>query len=597
MALDTIYNQHLLPEDDSSFDLGSAAKAWRYGYFDNVNIGGIADPFYWTRTGTTLNPKTANDNVDIGSGTFTGVNVTSGADPGHTHSAYLNLDQTTPQTFTNFAGGTGLMKVTAGLLGIDTSAYITGVAWSEITGTQTDINLSGFTNDSGFIATSDVWNSRYGETIPANWDDPVFVKEIRVGDVSSKEFNLLGRINFDTIEEPATITAVLAGAAGNIDNGTHRYKVTYHNVYGETQLSAAYDEVVVTDKTSDGQVTVTIPVSTEEDDVTARTIYRGKAGVSTANYYRMVTINDNTTTEYLDNNADADLEAGDYRNKDDTTSALFYKEDLKFGFFGTNNFSLGFWAMGSGHDVAGWWNFALGAYVMKSITTGGNNVGIGTYALENLENASGTVALGAQSLQNIVSGYDNCAIGFKSMLTCVSGRQNVGVGGYALYTQGSSYSVALGYQAGYKVSATGVVAIGRQALYDGTSATGMTVIGYMAGYSPAGVTANKCTTSTYGTFIGYQSGLASATQRVGAIAIGYKAVVDAAYTLALGGTGAQAIEVVIGATTARDTFDVVGTMIANGYKSSDGSAGVTTTFTNGDAATVTVKNGLITSIV
>ena len=39
-----------------------------------------------------------------------------------------------------------------------------------------------------------------------------------------------------------------------------------------------------------------------------------------------------------------------------------------------------------------------------------------------------------------------------------------------------------------------------------------------------------------------------------------------------------------------------GKVKATGYKSSDGSEGVTTTFTNGDGDTVTVKNGLITDI-
>lgn len=37
----------------------------------------------------------------------------------------LHLNQATPQTFTNLGGGTGLMKVTAGLLGLDTSTYLT----------------------------------------------------------------------------------------------------------------------------------------------------------------------------------------------------------------------------------------------------------------------------------------------------------------------------------------------------------------------------------------------------------------------------------------------------------------------------------------
>ena len=48
--------------------------------------------------------------------------------------------------------------------------------------------------------------------------------------------------------------------------------------------------------------------------------------------------------------------------------------------------------------------------------------------------------------------------------------------------------------------------------------------------------------------------------------------------------------------TALAKIESTGVIQAAGYKSSDASAGVTTTFTNGDAATVTVKNGIITAI-
>ena len=58
--------------------------------------------------------------IKISSPSFTNANET---DP-----LSLHLDQTTPQTFTNLAGGTGLMKVTAGLLGLDTNTYITSSA-------------------------------------------------------------------------------------------------------------------------------------------------------------------------------------------------------------------------------------------------------------------------------------------------------------------------------------------------------------------------------------------------------------------------------------------------------------------------------------
>ena len=49
--------------------------------------------------------------------------------------------------------------------------------------------------------------------------------------------------------------------------------------------------------------------------------------------------------------------------------------------------------------------------------------------------------------------------------------------------------------------------------------------------------------------------------------------------------------------SAANVLETDDTFKAGGYQSSDGSAGVTTTFTNGDGATVTVKNGLITAIV
>ena len=39
----------------------------------------------------------------------------------------LHLNQASPQTFSNLAGGTGLMSVTAGLLGLDTAAYATSL--------------------------------------------------------------------------------------------------------------------------------------------------------------------------------------------------------------------------------------------------------------------------------------------------------------------------------------------------------------------------------------------------------------------------------------------------------------------------------------
>ena len=68
------------------------------------------------------------------------------------------------QTDINLSGFTNDSGFITTIIGLNISdltndsGFITGVAWSEITGTQTDINLSGFTNDSGFITTSDIWD-------------------------------------------------------------------------------------------------------------------------------------------------------------------------------------------------------------------------------------------------------------------------------------------------------------------------------------------------------------------------------------------------------------------------------------------------------
>jgi hypothetical protein len=60
---------------------------------------------------------------------------------------------------------------------------------------------------------------------------------------------------------------------------------------------------------------------------------------------------------------------------------------------------------------------------------------------------------------------------------------------------------------------------------------------------------------------------------------------------------ADALQVQNSAGTVLMDVDAVGVVQAAGYKSSDGSAGWTGTFTGGGGETVTVKNGLITNVV
>jgi len=95
-------------------------------------------------------------------------------------------------------------------------------------------------------------------------------------------------------------------AAGNVDDGTHTYKVTFVNALGESAPSAASGIVTVADQTVNGQVTVTI--TTGPSGTTSRKIYRTVAG-NTGNYKLVGTVANNTATTFNDNVADSGLGA------------------------------------------------------------------------------------------------------------------------------------------------------------------------------------------------------------------------------------------------------------------------------------------------
>lgn len=112
-------------------------------------------------------------------------------------------------------------------------------------------------------------------------------------------------------QEPApgapSAALIALAAAGNVDNGAHRYLVTFVTAAGETQAGTPSAAVTVADKTVNGKVSLTaIPLG--GGAVTSRKLYRTAAGGST--YLLLATLADNSTTTYTDNIADASLGAG-----------------------------------------------------------------------------------------------------------------------------------------------------------------------------------------------------------------------------------------------------------------------------------------------
>jgi len=105
---------------------------------------------------------------------------------------------------------------------------------------------------------------------------------------------------------PGACTGALAGAgAGNVDDGTHSYKITFVDADGETEGGTTSNIVTVADKSTDGQISLT-SIPTGSGSVTSRKIYRTIAG-DTGNYKLVATLGDNVTTIYTDNTADAGL--------------------------------------------------------------------------------------------------------------------------------------------------------------------------------------------------------------------------------------------------------------------------------------------------
>jgi hypothetical protein len=125
----------------------------------------------------------------------------------------------------------------------------------------------------------------------------------------------------DLMSNPGAPTIGLVGtpAAGNVDNGGHRYAITFVTGGVESAIGAQSSTVYVVDKTVNGQVRlVNIPLG--PTGTTARKVYRTSAN-NGLSYKLQSTIADNTTTVLTDNTADASLTgtaiAGPFSQVDD----------------------------------------------------------------------------------------------------------------------------------------------------------------------------------------------------------------------------------------------------------------------------------------
>jgi len=243
-------------------------------------------------------------------------------------------------------------------------------------------------------------------------------------------------------------------------------------------------------------------------------------------------------------------------------------------------------------------NTAIGDNALLHNTTGESNTAVGYFAGQNVTTGLGDTAIGESALNAVTTGTDNTAVGHRAIFTG-TGKRNTSVGKDsqccgALYFDdtgiGHDAMAGLDWEnylldvfVNTNFTGSGNTALGRSSLVGLTTGNNNTVAGMLAGGSfssgsnnvavgfQAGVTAtdaNRNTSGSNNTWIGYNSGPGTGTQLTNSAAIGSYALVSVSNALVLGGTGQFAVKVGIGTTTPANVLTIgqgAGTAISDGW--------------------------------
>jgi len=186
-------------------------------------------------------------------------------------------------------------------------------------------------------------------------------------------------------------------------------------------------------------------------------------------------------------------------------------------------------------------NTAVGQRAQENVTTGSNNISIGVDSQRLITTGASNVAVGVNVQRAMTTGSNSTAIGHNAQFSLTTGGSNtaVGVSAQQTLTTGAS-NVAVGVNAQFSLSTGSTnVAVGVSAHGNVTTGGSNTGLGDHAQNSPNGVVANAHTTASFGTSVGRESGLGSATQDDDITTIGYRALATGAGATSLG-SGAHA---------------------------------------------------------
>jgi hypothetical protein len=301
------------------------------------------------------------------------------------------------------------------------------------------------------------------------------------------------------VPDPTAPTGVVS-AGGSVNVGNHQYTVVFVTAFGYTHMSSTSPTVTTT--SGNQTVTLTIPTSTDPR-VTGRLIYRNTIATGWS-MQLLATINDNTTTTYIDTVADSAL--GTYRSNEliNSTSEILTINGTKavtidryatyLGYLagnvsvGTNNTFIGV-EVGK-VSTTGSSNTGIGRSVLIANTSGNYNTGTGYEALKSNTTGEYNSAYGMRALNSHTTGWLNTAIGYAAGYNLTNGTYNTIVGAYAGYamTTNAHYNVIVGYEsARYQADGSTALTDPENSIYIGRQTRGFSnadnnsiVVGYAA---------------------------------------------------------------------------------------------------------------------
>lgn len=287
-------------------------------------------------------------------------------------------------------------------------------------------------------------------------------------------------INFSQVTAPTAPELTILAVAGNVPVGLHRYLVTYVTNIGETQRGGVSTVTIVS---GSQQVQMTVPVSTDSR-VKSRYLYRDDNNYV---FKRIAILADNTTTNYIDNNASGDTNNNIWYSPNTTNKIFVYNGTSKILVADSSVTSLGEGALA-----------AAGLSVIN------------------------TVAVGANAGKKMTTGSSNTHLGYNAGSGVTIGSNGCFVGSYAGgVTHDTSNDTFIGHSAGNNytgsISGSENVSIGSQSGGGGSG-----------NFSLGNTASNKCVV------IGRHAGFASTTTMTNSIAIGYDCLVDKSNQAILG---------------------------------------------------------------